>query len=80
VLSVAYAAGRRAGRLGDDGAERAPAEPFPLTAEWLWEGDRAEEDEGAVPFGAEPGYTTGQPGFAGWVAHWHADKEWFDAA
>jgi hypothetical protein len=26
--------------------------------------------EGAVPFGAEFGYTTGEPGFAGWVRHW----------
>jgi hypothetical protein len=36
-------------------------------------------DVGAVPFGAEFGHTTGEPGFAGWVAHWAAGKEWFDA-
>jgi hypothetical protein len=35
--------------------------------------------EGATPFGAEFGYTTAEPGFAGWVAHWAADKPWFDA-
>jgi hypothetical protein len=34
--------------------------------------------EGAMPFGAEFGYTTGEPGFAGWVRHWAADKPWFD--
>jgi hypothetical protein len=107
---------------GDGRPERVLAEPFPLTAAWLWdeEGEGGAEDavpdavfdhgtvvlgtdgcgmywhlvvtgphrghvwnisgEGAVPFGAEFGYTTGRPGFAGWVAHWHADKEWFDAA
>ncbi|MFF2807315.1 SMI1/KNR4 family protein [Streptomyces sp. NPDC058000] len=36
--------------------------------------------EGAVPFGAEFGLTTGDAGFAGWVGHWAADEEWFDAA
>ncbi|GAA0855682.1 hypothetical protein GCM10009525_88160 [Streptosporangium amethystogenes subsp. fukuiense] len=36
--------------------------------------------EGAVPFGAEFGFTTGNPGFAGWVKHWAAGKPWFDAA
>ncbi|MEU5538729.1 SMI1/KNR4 family protein [Streptomyces sp. NPDC020362] len=36
--------------------------------------------EGALPFGAEFGHTTSAPGFAGWVAHWAAGKEWFDAA
>jgi hypothetical protein len=36
-------------------------------------------DVGAVPFGAEFGCTTAEPGFAGWVAHWAAGKEWFDA-
>ncbi|MFD4873653.1 SMI1/KNR4 family protein [Streptomyces sp. NPDC058420] len=36
-------------------------------------------DVGAMPFGAEFGYTTSAPGFAGWVAHWAAGKEWFDA-
>jgi SMI1 / KNR4 family (SUKH-1) len=35
--------------------------------------------EGAVPFGAEFGHTTADPGFAGWVRHWAADKPWFDA-
>lgn len=35
--------------------------------------------EGALPFGAEFGFTTGEPGFAGWVAHWAANKPWFDA-
>lgn len=37
-------------------------------------------DVGAVPFGAEFGHTTGEPGFAGWVRHWAAHKTWFDAA
>ncbi|MFF4838155.1 SMI1/KNR4 family protein [Streptomyces sp. NPDC001315] len=37
-------------------------------------------DVGAVPFGAEFGYTTAEPGFAGWVAHWAAGKDWFDGA
>ncbi|MFD9001401.1 SMI1/KNR4 family protein [Streptomyces sp. NPDC059582] len=36
-------------------------------------------DVGAVPFGAEFGHTTAAPGFAGWVAHWAAGKDWFDA-
>jgi hypothetical protein len=36
--------------------------------------------EGAVPFGAESGFTTGAPGFVGWVEHWAAHKPWFDAA
>ncbi|MDK0524719.1 SMI1/KNR4 family protein [Streptomyces sp. ML-6] len=36
--------------------------------------------EGAVPFGAEFGHTTSEPGFAGWVGHWAADKDWYDAA
>ena len=36
-------------------------------------------DVGAMPFGAEFGFTTSAPGFAGWVAHWAAGKEWFDA-
>jgi hypothetical protein len=35
--------------------------------------------EGAIPFGAEFGSTTGEPGFAGWVKHWTANKPWFDA-
>jgi len=36
-------------------------------------------DVGALPFGSEFGYTTSEPGFAGWVRHWAAGKEWFDA-
>jgi hypothetical protein len=36
--------------------------------------------EGAAPFGAEFGFTTGAPGFAGWVRHWAADKPWYDVA
>ncbi|TQE23703.1 SMI1/KNR4 family protein [Streptomyces ipomoeae] len=36
-------------------------------------------DVGALPFGREFGYTSAAPGFAGWVAHWAAGKEWFDA-
>ncbi|WP_327716070.1 SMI1/KNR4 family protein [Streptomyces sp. NBC_00490] len=36
-------------------------------------------DVGAMPFGAEFGFTTSAPGFAGWVGHWAAGKEWFDA-
>ncbi|MEU1516614.1 SMI1/KNR4 family protein [Streptomyces sp. NPDC005811] len=36
-------------------------------------------DVGAMPFGAEFGYTTCASGFAAWVAHWAAGKEWFDA-
>lgn len=111
---------------GDDRPERVLAEPFPLSAPWVWEGDeddprRPEEieealgrvfdhgsivlgtdgcgmywhlivtgphrghiwnisGEGAAPFGAEFGFTTGSPGFAGWVKHWAAHKPWFDAA
>lgn len=34
--------------------------------------------EGAMPFGAEFGFTTGEPGFAGWVRHWASNAEWFD--
>jgi hypothetical protein len=30
-------------------------------------------------FGAEFGFTNGDPGFAGWVEHWAAHKPWFDA-
>ncbi|MER5649034.1 SMI1/KNR4 family protein [Streptosporangium sp. NPDC002524] len=36
--------------------------------------------EGAVPFGAGFGFTTGDPGFAGWVRHWAAGRSWFDIA
>ncbi|MFE7561965.1 SMI1/KNR4 family protein [Kitasatospora sp. NPDC057500] len=36
--------------------------------------------EGATPFGAEFGFTTAEPGFAGWVKHWAAGKPWFDVA
>ncbi|MGW0212505.1 SMI1/KNR4 family protein [Streptomyces sp. NPDC003233] len=35
--------------------------------------------EGAFPFGAEFGCTTAESGFAGWVRHWAAGREWFDA-
>ena len=35
--------------------------------------------EGALPFGAEFGTTTAEPGFAGWVRHWAAGRDWFDA-
>jgi hypothetical protein len=35
--------------------------------------------EGASPFGAEFGDTTGQSGFAGWVRHWAEGKPWCDA-
>lgn len=35
--------------------------------------------EGATPFGAEFGFTTAESGFAGWVGHWAAGKDWFDA-
>lgn len=36
--------------------------------------------EGAIPFGEEFGFTTAEPGFAGWVKHWASNKPWFDAA
>ncbi|MET8076086.1 SMI1/KNR4 family protein [Streptomyces sp. NPDC005303] len=36
-------------------------------------------DVGAVPFGSEFGCTTSESGFGGWVRHWAAGKEWFDA-
>ncbi|MET8301155.1 hypothetical protein [Micromonospora sp. NPDC005211] len=36
--------------------------------------------EGAMPFGAEVGFTTGDAEFIGWVEHWAASKPWFDAA
>ncbi|MFE6867247.1 SMI1/KNR4 family protein [Kitasatospora sp. NPDC057692] len=35
--------------------------------------------EGAMPFGAEFGFTTAAPGFAGWLEHWAAGRPWFDA-
>ncbi|MGI5200528.1 SMI1/KNR4 family protein [Spirillospora sp. CA-108201] len=35
-------------------------------------------DVGAQPFGAEFGFTTAHPGFAGWVKHWAAHRPWFD--
>ncbi|KOU60533.1 hypothetical protein ADK57_30340 [Streptomyces sp. MMG1533] len=106
----------------DEGRDRDPAEPFPLTEAWLWEDDDRPQEEiepllervrdhgsivlgtdgcamywhlvvtgphrghiwtitdvGAAPFGAEFGYTTAEPGFAGWVGHWAAGKPWFDA-
>ncbi|MFE9592032.1 hypothetical protein ACFYOP_08110 [Streptomyces sp. NPDC006294] len=31
-------------------------------------------------FGAAFGHTTAESGFAGWVAHWAAAKDWWDAA
>jgi hypothetical protein len=34
--------------------------------------------EGAIPFGAPFGHTTAEPGFAGWVGHWAAGRQWFD--
>ncbi|MFD0883691.1 SMI1/KNR4 family protein [Streptosporangium algeriense] len=34
--------------------------------------------EGAAPFGAEFGFTTGSSGFAGWVRHWATGRPWFD--
>jgi hypothetical protein len=37
-------------------------------------------DVGASPFGAQFGFTTAEPGFAGWVQHWAANKPWNDAA
>lgn len=37
-------------------------------------------DVGAVPFGEPFGYTTAEPGFAGWVRHWVANRPWYDAA
>ncbi|WP_180356844.1 SMI1/KNR4 family protein [Kitasatospora sp. GP30] len=36
--------------------------------------------EGALPFGAEFGFTSAEPGFAGWVKHWAADQDWFDVS
>ncbi|MFE7213595.1 SMI1/KNR4 family protein [Streptomyces sp. NPDC057611] len=36
--------------------------------------------EGATPFGEEFGFTTAEPGFAGWIKHWASNKPWFDAA
>ncbi|MDX3456128.1 SMI1/KNR4 family protein [Streptomyces sp. ME02-8801-2C] len=37
-------------------------------------------DVGAVPFGAQFGFTTAEPGFAGWVHHWAEKKPWYDPA
>ncbi|MFJ5265534.1 SMI1/KNR4 family protein [Streptomyces sp. NPDC088387] len=37
-------------------------------------------DVGAVPFGEQFGFTTAEPGFAGWIRHWVANKPWYDAA
>jgi hypothetical protein len=34
--------------------------------------------EGAGPFGAEFGYTSGRSGFAGWVEHWVGGEPTFD--
>ncbi|NEA23041.1 SMI1/KNR4 family protein [Actinomadura bangladeshensis] len=36
--------------------------------------------EGAHPFGAEFGHTSGRSGFAGWAAHWAAGTPWWDVA
>jgi hypothetical protein len=36
--------------------------------------------EGATPFGAEFGYTTATSGFAGWVRHWAAGRDWYDGS
>ncbi|MBY8877636.1 SMI1/KNR4 family protein [Actinacidiphila acidipaludis] len=33
--------------------------------------------EGAGPFGAEFGFTTAAPGFAGWFRHWSSGQSWF---
>ncbi|MEV6762016.1 hypothetical protein AB0N16_15475 [Streptomyces sp. NPDC051105] len=35
--------------------------------------------EGAMPFGAEFGFTTAEPGLTGRVRHAAPGKEWFDA-
>lgn len=35
-------------------------------------------DVGAQPFGRSFGHTTAAPGFAGWVAHWAAGRDWYD--
>ncbi|GAA3561913.1 SMI1/KNR4 family protein [Streptomyces osmaniensis] len=37
-------------------------------------------DVGAVPFGAQFGFTTAEPGFGGWVRQWAARRAWYDAA
>ncbi|MFF8844790.1 SMI1/KNR4 family protein [Streptomyces sp. NPDC015127] len=49
-------------------------EPAELPRDW---GDYGPERVLAEPF---PLTAAGRPCFAGWVAHWHANKEWFDAA
>lgn len=36
--------------------------------------------EGAEPFDAGRGFTTGAPGFTGWVRHWAAGRPWFDGS
>ncbi|GLY79077.1 hypothetical protein Airi01_073440 [Actinoallomurus iriomotensis] len=36
-------------------------------------------DVGAQPFGRPFGYTTAEPGFGGWLRHWAAGRDWFDA-
>ncbi|WP_344596235.1 hypothetical protein [Actinomadura vinacea] len=36
-------------------------------------------DVGVQPFGAPFGHTTAAPGFGGWVRHWAAGRDWFDA-
>ncbi|MFD9327084.1 SMI1/KNR4 family protein [Streptomyces sp. NPDC060065] len=37
-------------------------------------------DVDAVPFGSQFGFTSAEPGFAGWVQHWAENKPWYDAA
>lgn len=36
-------------------------------------------DVGAQPYGRPFGWTTAEPGFAGWVARWATTDSWFDA-
>lgn len=36
-------------------------------------------DDGAEPFGDTFGNTTAAPGFGGWIRHWAAGRDWFDA-
>lgn len=35
-------------------------------------------DVGAIPFTPESRYTTGRPGFVGWVKHWIDDIDWWN--
>jgi hypothetical protein len=43
---------------------------------WIW----MISGEGAAAYGAESGWTTAEPGFAGWVKHWVGGNDWFDGA